>query len=51
MKDKLIEFGYLRELGEVCEICDYNHSFNRCPFTFLLPNSLKIINEFNKSYP
>lgn len=27
----------------VCEICGYNHTFARCPFTFFIPNKYKII--------
>ena len=48
LKDNLQQTNYARQLGEICEICKYNHDFIKCPFVFLQLNKYKIRKSYNK---
>lgn len=51
IKDNVKFNKFFKKVSTMCEICQSNHQFTKCPFTFYQANRLKLLRKQNESKP
>jgi hypothetical protein len=49
MQDNLIFNENYKTFGNVCEVCEWTHSLDKCPFVFIKINKTKIMNKYKET--
>ncbi|CAD8101966.1 unnamed protein product [Paramecium sonneborni] len=49
LQDNLIFNENYKTFGNVCEVCEWTHSIEKCPFVFIKVNKTKIMNKFKET--